>query len=55
MRFFGRRGPRGPSLALVEYVLDALQGKPLTRERLLAKTGRIGCITDEMMKEVDRY
>lgn len=51
----GRRKPMGPSLALVRYVLDALQGKPLTRERLLAKTGRIGGITAETMKGIERY
>jgi DNA-binding transcriptional regulator YiaG len=38
----GRRCPRGPSLALVKYVLNVLQGNPVTREWLLAKTGRYG-------------
>lgn len=51
----GRRKPRGGSLALVVYILDALNGKPVTRERLLAKTGRIGCITSETLKDIEMY
>lgn len=51
----GRRKPRGPSLALVEYVLYALQGNPVTSKSLLAKTGRVGGISMETMEEIERY
>lgn len=49
----GRRTPRGPSMALVKLVLNVLQGNPVTREGLLAKTGRIGGVSKETMKEIN--
>lgn len=50
----GRRRPRGPSMTLVMYVLDALRGEPLTREKLLAKTGRYGVVSAETLKEINK-
>ena len=37
----GIRRPRGPSLTMIKWALLALQGSPITRQQLLAKTGRI--------------
>lgn len=47
-----RRKPRGPSLTVIKWALLALQGKPITRQQLLAKTGRTRRLTDETLKEI---
>jgi hypothetical protein len=47
-----RRKPRGPSLTIIKWALLALKGHPITRYQLLGKTGRIGGLTPETLKEI---
>ena len=49
---YGRRTPRGPSVTIIKWVLLSLQGNPITRQQLLAKTGRIGRLTAETTNEL---
>lgn len=48
------RTPLGPAKNLIEHVLMALQDKPITRQQLLARAGRIGGLTAETKKEIER-
>lgn len=47
------RTPKGPSLTIIRWALLALQGNPITRQQLLAKTGRIGKLTAATTKELN--
>ena len=49
----GTRTPRGPSITMIKWALRALQGNPITRQQLLAKTGRIGKLTAATNKELN--
>jgi len=49
----GIRTPRGPSITMIKWALLALQGNPITRQQLLAKTGRIGKLTAATTKELN--
>lgn len=49
----GRRKPKGPAKTLIKLTMLALQGKPITRQQLLAETGRTGGLTAETMKELN--
>jgi DNA-binding transcriptional regulator YiaG len=48
----GIRTPRGPSLTIIKWALLTLQGNPITRQQLLAATGRIGGLTPKTLKEI---
>lgn len=49
-----RRRPRGPALTMIEFALAALHGTPVTREQLLAKTGRTGKLSAETISKINK-
>ena len=48
---YGIRTPQGPAKNLIKHVLLVLQDKPITRQQLLAKTGRTDKLSAETMQE----